>query len=69
MNELSRPSSSEVKEVLQQLVHRTSQRVFKEDITPDLMRDSKVVQENYQTGNVIFTETRDYLAKLLFWLV
>lgn len=67
VNELSKPSSSEVKEVLQQLVHCTSRRVFKEDFVSGLMGDSKVVQENYQNHDVNFFETRDYLAKLLFW--
>ncbi|XP_071709810.1 uncharacterized protein [Rutidosis leptorrhynchoides] len=68
VNELSRPSTSEVKQVLQQLVHNTSRRIFKEDITSSLMGDLEArLQENYQNGNEILCETRDYLAKLLFW--
>ncbi|KAK9067258.1 hypothetical protein SSX86_014584 [Deinandra increscens subsp. villosa] len=62
LNELSKPSSSEVKGILQQLVHCTSIRIFKEDIS-----DSEAVQENYKNDNTNFCETRDYLAKLLFW--
>ncbi|KAI3726061.1 hypothetical protein L1987_65858 [Smallanthus sonchifolius] len=67
MNELSRPSSSEVKEILQQLVQCTSRRVFMEHITSGLMGDSEAFQENYKNGDVNFCETPDYLAKLLFW--
>ncbi|KAJ0754474.1 hypothetical protein HanPI659440_Chr09g0347241 [Helianthus annuus] len=61
LDELSRPSSSQVKGILQQLVHCASRRVFKEDITTSgLMGSSEAVQES-------FCETRDHLAKLLFW--
>ncbi|KAM0033599.1 hypothetical protein Hdeb2414_s0016g00487971 [Helianthus debilis subsp. tardiflorus] len=60
LDELSRPSSSQVKGILQQLVHCASRRVFKEDITSGLMGSSEAVQ-------VSFCETRDHLAKLLFW--
>ncbi|KAI3784771.1 hypothetical protein L1987_43876 [Smallanthus sonchifolius] len=67
MNELSRPSSSEVKEILQQLVQCTSRRVFMEHISSGLMGDSEAFQENYKNGDVNFCETPDYLAKLLFW--
>lgn len=68
VNELSRPSSSEVKRILQQLVLCTSRRVFKEEMASGLMGDSEVrAQENYKNGSVNFCETRDYLAKLLFW--
>ncbi|KVH92746.1 Protein of unknown function DUF760 [Cynara cardunculus var. scolymus] len=62
VNELSKPSSSEVKEVLQQLVYCISRRVFKEDFASGLIGDSKVVQENYQNDDVNFSETRDYLV-------
>ncbi|KAI7742432.1 hypothetical protein M8C21_022913 [Ambrosia artemisiifolia] len=66
LDELSRPSSSEVKPILQQLVQCASRRVFKEDITSGLMGDAEVVQENHNNGDN-FCETRDHLAKLLFW--
>ncbi|XP_076897748.1 uncharacterized protein LOC143551125 [Bidens hawaiensis] len=66
LNELSRPSSSEVKRILQQLVHCASTKIFKKDLTSGLMGDS-VVQEKYKNDNVNFCETRDHLAKLLFW--
>ncbi|XP_076954254.1 uncharacterized protein LOC143628590 [Bidens hawaiensis] len=66
LNELSKPSSSEVKRILQQLVHCASTKIFKKDFTSGLMGDS-VVQENYKNDNYNFCETRDHLAKLLFW--
>lgn len=70
MNELSRPSSSEVEEVIQELVQCTSRKFFKEETTENLDIGS---QENYPNDNDNFCDTigtsRDYLAKLLFWLV
>ncbi|XP_076894720.1 uncharacterized protein LOC143547099 [Bidens hawaiensis] len=66
LNELSKPSSSEVKRILQQLVHCASTKIFKKDLTSGLMGDS-LVQENYKNDSVNFCETRDHLAKLLFW--
>lgn len=68
VNELSRPSSSEVEEVIQELVQCTSRRFFKEDTTLKLNIET---QENHPNDNDDFCDTigtsRDYLAKLLFW--
>lgn len=74
MNELSRPSSPEVEEVIRELVQCTARRFFKEDTITDLTEDSDVgSQENHPNDNDDFCDTigtsRDYLAKLLFWLV
>ncbi|KAI3665917.1 hypothetical protein L6452_44552 [Arctium lappa] len=72
VNELSRPSSSEVEEVIRELVQCTSQKFFKEETTSDSTGDLDVgSQENYPNDNEDFCDTmgtsRDYLAKLLFW--
>lgn len=62
MTELSRPSSLEVEEIIQQLVQNVLSRFFKEERT-----------ENHPDGDDEFCDStgasRDYLAKLLFWLV
>ncbi|KAD3641077.1 hypothetical protein E3N88_30300 [Mikania micrantha] len=71
VNELSRPSSSEVEEVISELVQCTSRKFFKEDITSD--SSDRGTQENLPNDSDDFCDTigtsRDYLAKLLFWLV
>lgn len=74
MKELSRPSSSEVEEVIRELVQCTSRRFFKEETTSDSSGDSDLgSQENYPNDNDDLCDTigtsRDYLAKMLFWLV
>ncbi|KAF5457209.1 hypothetical protein F2P56_021325 [Juglans regia] len=60
VNELSRPSSLEVEEIIQQLVQNVLSRFFKEERT-----------ENHPDGDDEFSDStgasRDYLAKLLFW--
>ncbi|KAF5755070.1 hypothetical protein HanXRQr2_Chr17g0798461 [Helianthus annuus] len=72
VNELSRPSSSEVEEVIRELVQCTSRRFFKEEITSDSSGDSDIgTQENFPHDIDDISDTigtsRDYLAKLLFW--
>uniref|UniRef100_A0A5B7ATM8 Seed maturation-like protein n=1 Tax=Davidia involucrata TaxID=16924 RepID=A0A5B7ATM8_DAVIN len=72
VTELSQPSSSEVEEIIHQLVQNILQRFFKDDTTSDFMGDSAIGStENYQNGDDEFCDTivtsRDYLAKLLFW--
>lgn len=72
VNELSRPSSSEVEEVIRELVQCTSRKFFKEEMTSDSTGDLDVgSQENYPNDNEYLCDTmgtsRDYLAKLLFW--
>ncbi|KAI3713193.1 hypothetical protein L1987_71766 [Smallanthus sonchifolius] len=72
VNELSRPSSSEVEEVISELVQCTSRRFFKDDTISDSTGDSDIgTQENFPNDNDDFCDTigtsRDYLAKLLFW--
>nr|GEU68652.1 hypothetical protein [Tanacetum cinerariifolium] len=72
VNELSRPSSTEVEEVIRELVQCTARRFFKEETISDLTEDSDVgSQENHSNDNDDFCDTigtsRDYLAKLLFW--
>ena len=74
VNELSRPSCSEVEEVIQELVQCTSRKFFKEETTSNSTGDLDVgSQENYPNDSDGFCDTigtsRDYLAKLLFWLV
>ncbi|XP_074279384.1 uncharacterized protein LOC141604785 [Silene latifolia] len=66
--ELSQPSSVEVKEVIFELVQNTIRRVFKDDITSVSIGNTTVgsiVEEH--GGSELFTISRDYLAKLLFW--
>lgn len=74
MAELSRPSSVEVEDIIHQLVQNILRRFFKDDPTSNFLGDSVVPNtENIQDHAVEFCETigtsRDYLAKLLFWLV
>ncbi|KAK1438863.1 hypothetical protein QVD17_04675 [Tagetes erecta] len=72
VNELSRPSSSEVEEVIGELVQCTSRRFFKEETTFHSTGDLDLeTQENFPNDDDEFCDTigtsRDYLAKLLFW--
>ncbi|KAH9622011.1 hypothetical protein KSS87_006660 [Heliosperma pusillum] len=66
--ELSQPSSVEVKEVIFELVQNTIRRVFKDDIISESIGDTTVgsIAEEHD-GSEVFTISRDYLAKLLFW--
>lgn len=72
--ELSRPSSAEVEEIIQQLVHNIHLKCFVDD-SPKLLKDKDIRKHEFDSN---FTEvyadqydgldtTRDYLAKLLFW--
>ncbi|XP_071702316.1 uncharacterized protein [Rutidosis leptorrhynchoides] len=71
VHELSRPSSSEVAEVIRELVQCTSRRFFKEDTASESGVSDIVSQENYPNDDDNFHDTigtsRDYLAKMLFW--
>ncbi|GJY47889.1 hypothetical protein Tco_0437845 [Tanacetum coccineum] len=74
VNELSKPSSPEVEEVIRELVQCTAKRFFKEETISDLTKDSNVEsQENHSNDDDGLCDTigtsRDYLAKLLFWSV
>ena len=75
VTELSRPSSIEVEEIIHQLVQNVLMNFFKDDSSLDFMGDSEAIRStpNLQNSddeccNTIGT-SRDYLAKLLFWLV
>ncbi|XP_075515107.1 uncharacterized protein LOC142549817 [Primulina tabacum] len=71
--ELSRPSSTEVEEIIHQLAQNTMHVFFKEETASDYLVDSAATSiQNYQKpANTKFCDTictsRDYLAKLLFW--
>lgn len=70
--ELSKPSSSEVEEIINQLVQKISQRFFKDDGDSNFMGASVTGnREDLPDDNDEFCSTigtsRDYLAKLLFW--
>lgn len=70
--ELSKPSSSEVEEIIHQLVQKISQRFFKDDGDSNFMGESVTGnREDLPDDNDEFCSTigtsRDYLAKLLFW--
>lgn len=74
MTELSRPSSLEVEEIIQQLVQNVLCTFFKEERTPDFMGGPiNESTENHPDGDDEFCGTigtsRDHLAKLLFWSV
>lgn len=74
MTELSSPSSLEVEEIIRQLVQNILSGFFKDERTSDFVRDSvKGSTENHLDGDDELCSTvgtsRDYLAKLLFWLV
>lgn len=71
VTELSQPSSSEVEEIIQQLVQNILQKFFKDD-TASFFEDSAIgktdscTDDNAEHCDAIET-SRDYLAKLLFW--
>lgn len=74
MNELARPSSVEVKEIIQQLVQNTLQRFFKNDMISEhtvgpLAQDAESCEDGYDESHEKIGTSRDYLAKLLFWFV
>ncbi|KAK6928247.1 Protein of unknown function DUF760 [Dillenia turbinata] len=69
--ELSRPSSSEVREIIHQLVQNILQRFFKDD-SSEFMGESAIGSTEKSKGVddeicVTISTSRDYLAKLLFW--
>lgn len=72
MTELSRPSSPEVEEIIQQLVENILQRFFKEENSSDSLEATEAmksyVEDEVRHGSTMGA-SRDYLAKLIFWLV
>ncbi|XP_068648624.1 uncharacterized protein [Aristolochia californica] len=73
VTELSRPSSSEVEEIIQQLVRNIIQKFFVGDRSSGFLEDSVIEKsESYSDNDDIeicaaIKTSRDYLAKLLFW--
>ncbi|XP_077237900.1 seed maturation-like protein [Tasmannia lanceolata] len=71
VTELSQPSSSEVEEIIQQLVQNILQRFFKDDTASAFLEDSVLEIAENSNKNVAHCDaigtSRDYLAKLLFW--
>lgn len=70
VSQLSQPSSSEVEEIIQQLVQNIHMRVFNDE-SPSFLQDldkqkSGDHEKDINHCDAIVT-TRDYLAKLLFW--
>lgn len=74
MSELCKPSTLEVEEIIHELVGNILQRFFKDDANSTFIEGSSVadLEKLADAGNE-FCDTvgtsRDYLAKLLFWLV
>lgn len=73
VTELSRPSSFEVEEIIKQLAQNILQRFFTEDDVTNEEDPNLSGAKNYQSNDTEFCDStgtsRDYLAKLLFWLV
>lgn len=74
MTELSRPSSVEVEDIIHQLVQNILSRFFVDDASGSFMEQSVEGNiDNHPDNGDEFSDTvgtsRDYLAKLLFWLV
>lgn len=74
VSELSRPSSPEVEEIMHELAQNILRRFFKDEIPPDYEGDLAISSmPNYEEMENELCDTivtsRDYLAKLLFWLV
>ncbi|KAG9456743.1 hypothetical protein H6P81_001251 [Aristolochia fimbriata] len=73
VTELARPSSSEVEEIIQQLVQNVIQKYFGDDRSFGFLEDSVIEKsESCSDGDDIdncaaIKTSRDYLAKLLFW--
>lgn len=68
MTELSQLSSPEVEEIVSQLVQNVIQKIFEDQTSSALLRDSviRTTEGGDGTGRKVDT-CRDYLAKLLFW--
>ena len=74
VTELSRPSSVEVEDIIHQLVQNILRRFFEDDASSNLAEQSlEGNMDNHSDSGEEFSNTvatsRDYLAKLLFWLV
>ncbi|KAG7022245.1 hypothetical protein SDJN02_15975 [Cucurbita argyrosperma subsp. argyrosperma] len=72
VTELSKPSTSEVEEIIHELVGNILQRFFKDDASSTFFEDSSVadLEKLANAGNEFYDTvgtSRDYLAKLLFW--
>ncbi|KAK4746710.1 hypothetical protein SAY87_025747 [Trapa incisa] len=72
VNELSRPSSAQVEEIIQQLVRNILRRFFKnemmnEQLVDPLARDAESSEGESDDRHEEIGTSRDYLAKLLFW--
>lgn len=71
--ELSQPSSIEVKEVIHELVLNMLHRFFKDEAKAEAMGNISIgsnMKDHQGDGDErsdMFTTSRDYLAKLLFW--
>ncbi|CAN6477671.1 unnamed protein product [Victoria cruziana] len=72
VTELSRPSSPEVEEIIQQLVENILQRFFKDENSSESLNSSDTeavrsyLEDEIVHGSTVGT-SRDYLAKLIFW--
>lgn len=73
VTELSRPSSFEVEEIIKELTQNILQIFFKEDEVNKEEDPNFSGVKNCQSSDAELCDTigtsRDYLAKLLFWLV
>jgi len=71
---MSRPSSVEVEDIINQLVRNILRRFFVDDASSNVTEQSvEGNMDNHSDSGEEFSDTlatsRDYLAKLLFWLV
>ncbi|KAL5974299.1 hypothetical protein ACLOJK_030963 [Asimina triloba] len=73
VTELSRPSTLEVEEIIQQLVQNILQKFYGDDTASGFLEDSSVGKTEEFVDSDEYAHTietsRDYLAKLLFWCV
>lgn len=73
VTELSRPSSFEVEEIIKELTQNILQIFFKEDDVNKEEDPNFSGAKDYQNSDSELCDaiatSRDYLAKLLFWLV
>lgn len=74
MNEMALPSSAEVEDIINQLVRSILRRYFGDDASSNVTEKSvEGNMDNHSDSSEEFSVTlnasRDYLAKLLFWLV
>lgn len=71
VTELSRPSSIEVEDIIHQLVQNILSRFFVDDASSNFMEEGNIGNppENGDEFSDTVGTSRDYLAKLLFWLV